>query len=71
MTPLANKERELYVNQKTAMFSKKNLKVLMLTIILGLGITIIIQVDIEELQIAFANLRYKIPGEISAVSCNG
>ena len=64
MTPLANKERESYVNQKTA-------TLLMLTIFLGVGITIIMQVNIEELQIEFANLRYKIPGEILAVSCNG
>ena len=59
-----DKERESHVNLKTAAFSKNK-------IIIGLEVTIIIQVNTEELHKAYANLRCKTPGEIPVSSYNG
>ena len=46
MIPLTNKKRDSYVNQKTATSAKKNLKKLMIKIVIEVEMNVIMQVNI-------------------------
>ena len=53
MAPLKNKEFESHVNKNTATIAKKNLRALMITIIIELEIIVIIHVNTEVLNISY------------------
>ena len=53
MIPLTRKEGESFVNKKTVTFAKKNLNTLVIRTMIQLEITVILQVNIDELHIEY------------------